>query len=75
MGLQITTQMLEDTNLTHLFDGLERPSLWTLRSTYGFNTASSWEPYPRPNGKDSADRPEIARGKPPNGGGDPSAPT
>lgn len=45
VGVRIANQMLEDTNLAHLFDGIERPSLRTLRNTYGFTTASDWQPW------------------------------
>ena len=63
VGLRTAEQMLKETDLKHHFGDDERPSLWSLRSTFGFSVPESddWQPWPKANGQ----HPPPPGGQPP----------
>jgi hypothetical protein len=68
VGLRTAEQMLKETDLMHHFSDDERPSLWSMRSTFGFSVPESddWQPFskanehkaPSPNGQPAGNSPK-----------------
>ncbi len=50
VGVRIASQMLEETDLVHLFADGVRPSLAALRRTHGFAGPETWQPWGHRNG-------------------------